>query len=376
MKNYDFLIVGAGISGAVLAERLANDGNKKVLVIDKRDHIAGNCFDYKDNNDILCHKYGPHIFHTNSSEVFNYLSKFTEWAPYVHRVMGLVDGLHIPIPFNFTSIDILFDYKTAIKIKNALIKEYEFGSRIPISKMIDHHNQYIRYISEYIYNKIFYNYTKKQWGMPPEKLNSSVLARVPVAISYDDRYFADKYQVMPKDGYTNMIKNMLNSKNIDILLSTKYEEISDDLDIKNIIYTGKIDEFYGYKFGRLEYRSIEFIEKELKIRRYQPVATVNYPNNHEFTRITEMKHFYTEKESANMTKILIEYPKGCDHKNDEPYYPVHTDDNINLYKKYLNLRDDVTFCGRLGDYKYYNMDQAVARSLHLYKRIIKIDRGG
>ena len=375
----DVIIVGSGFAGATVANILAQKG-QKVLVIDKRDHIGGNAFDYKED-DILIHKYGPHIFHTNSKEVFDYLSKFTDWYKYEHKVLGHIEDKLVPIPFNFKSIDECLPQK-ADKLKELLVSNYGEGKKVSIMELLKNENRDIRYLANYIYEHVFKYYTMKQWGMKVEELDSAVSARVPVNTSYDDRYFNDTYQYMPKEGYTSLIQKMLNSENIEIKLNTKANDV---LALKDgniyfegnkfegkVYYTGALDELFEYNLGELPYRSLDLI-LEKKNRTFQDAATENYPENDvKFTRITEYKHFL-ENEPKDVTYIHTEYPFPY-RRNGEvgnvPYYPIFTDENQELYEKYVEQAKqypNLVLLGRLAEYKYYNMDAIVLKALELVR---------
>ena len=375
----DVIVVGAGFAGATVANILANKG-LNVLVIDKRSHIGGNAFDYKEDG-ILIHKYGPHIFHTNSKEVFDYLSNFTDWYKYEHKVLGHIEDKLVPIPFNFKSIDECLPEKSE-KLKELLKKDYGEGKKVPIMDLLQNENRDIRYLANYIYEHVFKYYTMKQWDMKVEDLDSAVSARVPVNTSYDDRYFNDKYQYMPKDGYTKLIEKMLDNENIEIKLDTSANDIL-KLDDGNIYYdgnkfsglvyyTGALDELFEYKLGELPYRSLDLILERLK-GTFQSAATENYPeNNVKFTRITEYKHFM-EEEMDDITYIHTEYPFPY-RRNGEvgnvPYYPIFTEENQTLYQKYVNEAKkypNLVLLGRLAEYKYYNMDAIVLKALEITK---------
>lgn len=369
-RYYDYIVVGAGFVGAVVAERLASSG-QSVLVVDRRNHIAGNAYDYRDEYGILCHKYGPHIFHTNSLRVFKYLSRFTDWKPYQHKVLGFVDNRLVPIPFNLTSIEILFRKSEATELIDTLLAEYTLGSSIPILKMRESVIPRIKFLAEFVYERIFLGYTRKQWGLQPEQLSRSVMARVPVNISYDDRYFQDQIQCMPAQGYTKMFAKILQHENIELQLETDFCSIRRKIDCKKIIYTGAVDEFFGYELGELPYRSLEFEVTSLRQERHQPVAQVNYPGTEPFTRITEMTHLMGETRSH--TTIAVEYPIAHIRSKTIPYYPVPREDNNDLHACYIKLARaearNTLFAGRLGDYRYYNMDQAVGRGLSVFDEI-------
>ncbi len=371
MIEFDWIIVGAGLSGATLAERLATIANKRVLVVEQRDHIGGNVWDELDEHGVLIHRYGPHIFHTNSQTVWEYLSKFTKWRPYTHRVLGCVDGTLIPLPFNLTSIERLFPKTLATRLTEKLISTYGFGKRVPILQLRAAEDDDLVFLAEYVYSKIFVNYTEKQWGMTPDKLQPSVTARVPLVISYDDRYFSDTYQAMPLEGYGRMVRNMLNHKNIHVLLNTSWEQVKQCFPNSRVAFTGAIDEFFDFRHGHLPYRSLRFEFETHALNQYQTAAVINYPNDYEFTRITESKQL-TGQTTSNTT-VVREYPIPHVAGETTPYYPIPTDDNRALFERYAreaeNLKIPVEFLGRLGDYAYYNMDQAVARALTRFKNI-------
>lgn len=366
---FDYLIVGAGFAGSILAERIATQLNKKVLLVDKRNHIGGNAYDFYNEHGILVHKYGPHIFHTNSKKVVDYLSNFTEWKPYFHRVLAVVEGEKVPVPFNLNSIYKLFPKKYAEKLENELISSFGLGLKIPILKLKESSSGELKKLADYIYENVFYGYTLKQWELKPEELDASVTSRVPVYISRDNRYFQDTYQIMPKHGYIKMFERMLSHKNIKILLNTDYKEAINLVKFNKLIYTGPIDEYFDFMFGELPYRSLEFNFETYNNDFFQEVGQINYPNNNEFTRITEFK--YLTGQSSTATTIAFEYPKKYENnKNLIPYYPIPKDENNNLYRKYLKESEKLNsliFCGRLADYKYYNMDQIIARALTIFE---------
>lgn len=375
----DVIIIGAGFAGATVANVLANKG-KNVLIIDKRDHIGGNAYDYMEE-DILIHKYGPHIFHTNSKEVFDYLSNFTEWYKYEHKVLGHVDNKLVPIPFNFKSIEECLPEK-AEKLIELLKKDYGEGKKVPIMELLTNENRDIRYLANYIYEHVFKYYTMKQWDMKVEELDSAVSARVPVNTSYDDRYFNDTYQYMPKEGYTKLIEKMLDNEHIEVLLNTNvtdilkledgtiyYNNVPFDGDV---YYTGALDELFEYKHGELPYRSLDLILERLN-KTFQDAATENYPENDvKFTRITEYKHFM-ENEPKGVTYIHTEYPfpyKRNGEVGNVPYYPIIKDENQTLYETYVKEASKypkLHLIGRLAEYKYYNMDAIVLKALEMCK---------
>lgn len=375
----DVIIIGAGFAGATVANVLANKG-KNVLIIDKRDHIGGNAYDYMEE-DILIHKYGPHIFHTNSKEVFDYLSNFTEWYKYEHKVLGHVDNKLVPIPFNFKSIEECLPEK-AEKLIELLKKDYGEGKKVPIMDLLMNENRDIRYLANYIYEHVFKYYTMKQWDMKVEELDSAVSARVPVNTSYDDRYFNDTYQYMPKEGYTKLIAKMLDNEHIEVLLSTNVTDIlkledgtvyyNGEVFEGDVYYTGAIDELFEYKHGELPYRSLDLILERLN-KTFQDAATENYPENDvKFTRITEYKHFM-EVEPKGVTYIHTEYPfpyKRNGEVGNVPYYPIIKDENQALYETYVKEASKypkLHLIGRLAEYKYYNMDAIVLKALEMCK---------
>lgn len=375
----DVIIIGAGFAGATVANVLANKG-KNVLIIDKRDHIGGNAYDYMEE-DILIHKYGPHIFHTNSKEVFDYLSNYTEWYKYEHKVLGHVDNKLVPIPFNFKSIEECLPEK-AEKLIELLKKDYGEGKKVPIMELLMNENRDIRYLANYIYEHVFKYYTMKQWDMKVEELDSAVSARVPVNTSYDDRYFNDTYQYMPKEGYTKLIEKMLDNEHIEVLLDTNVTDIlkledgtvyyNGEVFEGDVYYTGAIDELFEYKHSELPYRSLDLILERLN-KTFQEAATENYPENDvKFTRITEYKHFM-EEEPKGVTYIHTEYPfpyrRNCEVGN-VPYYPIISDENQELYETYVKEASKypkLHLIGRLAEYKYYNMDAIVLKALEMCK---------
>lgn len=363
-ETYDYLIVGAGFAGSVLAERLAEDGNKKVLVCDRRPHIAGNAYDHYDEAGILVHKYGPHIFHTNSEDVFNYLSRFTAWRPYEHRVLAQVGDLRLPIPINRTTLNTLYGLDLASEAAAAL---FLAGRAEPCDPIITSKDVVISQVGPELYRTFFEGYTRKQWGLDPSELDRSVTARVPTRTNVDDRYFLDAFQAMPLDGYTRMFERMLDHRNITVVVGTDFADIRQTGLAKHTIFTGPIDEYFDHRFGRLPYRSLEFRHETHDVRRLLPVGVVNYPSEDvPYTRITEYKHLTGQVHS----KTSISYEYAC--AEGDPYYPVPRPENQALYKQYEALaraQDDVTFVGRLGTYKYYNMDQVVGQALSTYRRL-------
>lgn len=363
------LVVGAGVSGAVIAENLAQKLGEKVLLIDKKNHLAGNSYDYVDDNGITVHKYGSHIFHTNSERVWKYINNFANFNTYMHKVYAIIDGIKTTIPFNFNTLYDVFPPTLAKRLEEKLLASFEYNSKVPILKFQKSKDNDLTFLADYIYKKVFLNYTKKQWGKDPKNIDSTVTARVPVLISKDSRYFQDRFQGIPYGGYTKLINNMLNHPNIEIRLNTDYKSLNYD-NFKRVFYTGSIDEFFNYKFGMLPYRSVNFKTEELNCEYYQNNSVVNYPDNYDFTRIHEYKHFLNEKSSV--TVIAKEYSEPYQEGLNERYYPIVCDESIDLYNKYKYLAREyknVYFLGRLGDYKYYDMDKAVERALECFDKI-------
>ena len=359
---FDYLIVGAGFAGSVLAERLANVSEKKVLIVDQRDHIGGNAYDYYNKDGILIHKYGPHIFHTNSRKVFDYLSQFTTWRPYEHRVLASVDGQLVPIPINLNTINKLY----SLQLNSSEVEAFFESKAEKISRVVTSEDVVVSKVGRELYEKFFKGYTRKQWDLDPSELDASVSARVPTRTNRDDRYFTDTYQSMPAQGYARMFQKMLSHPNIKVMLNTDYKEIIDVIPYKNMIYTGPIDSYFNYCYGRLPYRSIEFRFETHDVEYFQSTGTINFPNEHPYTRITEFKYLTGQKH--HKTSIVYEYPQA----EGDPYYPIPRPENAEIYKKYQSLANAMTntyFTGRLATYKYYNMDQVVAQSLTLFEKI-------
>jgi UDP-galactopyranose mutase len=363
-KAYDYLVVGAGFAGSVIAERLASQHDAHVLVIDKRPHVAGNAYDHFDEAGVLIHQYGPHIFHTNSDDIVDYLSQFTRWRPYEHRVLAQVRGQLVPIPINRTTLNKLFD----LDLKTDEEAAQYLGSRAePVDEIRTSEDVVVSAVGRELYELFFRGYTRKQWGLDPSELDKSVTSRVPTRTNVDDRYFSDKHNIMPADGYTAMFNAMLDHPNIDVLLSTDYRDVMDEINAGHIVYTGPIDEYFGWKYGKLPYRSLRFEHKVVDREQHQPVAVVNYPDPQvPYTRITEYKHLTGQKHPK--TSITYEYPSA----EGDPYYPIPREENQALFKKYEALAlatPNVTFVGRLATYRYYNMDQVVGQALATFRRI-------
>ena len=360
---FDYLIVGAGFAGSVLAEKLSSQG-ARVLVVDKRPHIAGNAYDFYNDAGILVHRYGPHIFHTNSAKVFEYLSRFTAWRPYEHRVKTSVDGQLVPMPINVDTLNALY----GLTLNCTQVEEFLASVAEPRESIRTSEDVVISRVGRELYTKFFRNYTRKQWDLDPSELDASVTARVPIRATRDDRYFTDQYQAMPLHGYTRMFERMLAHPNISILLNTDYEDIRDEISFRELIFTGPIDEYFEYCYGKLPYRSLRFEHQTHDREQFQCAAVINYPNEHAYTRVTEFKYL-TGQEHAK-TSIVYEYPTS----EGDPYYPVPQPQNAALYAQYKALGDalpGVHFAGRLGTYKYYNMDQVVAQALALAAKLIE-----
>jgi UDP-galactopyranose mutase len=359
---FDYLVVGAGFAGAVVSETMARCFGKKVLVVDRRSHIGGNAYDHYNDDSVLVHRYGPHIFHTNSEQVFQYLSQFTSWRSYEHRVLASVDGKLVPIPINLDTVNLLYGLNlTSEQLELFFAARAENRASIRTSEDV-----VVSKVGRDLYEKLFRNYTRKQWGKDPSELDAQVTARIPVRTNRDDRYFTDRFQVMPKHGYTRMFENMLDHPNITIALGVDYRDIVSETQFQELIYSGPIDEFFGFRFGELPYRSLRFQHETLTTEYLQPVAVINYPNDHAYTRVTEFKHLTGQVNRR--TSVVYEYPAS----EGDPYYPVPTPENGALYKRYAELASltkRVHFVGRLGTYRYYNMDQVVAQALTLCKQL-------
>ncbi|WP_345993151.1 UDP-galactopyranose mutase [Sulfurimonas sp. HSL-1716] len=375
---YDVIIVGAGFAGSVLAHKLATRQNKKVLIIDKRPHIGGNCFDSIDEHGILIHNYGPHLFHTDSQKVWTFLSQFTSWHNYHHKVEGFIDGHYVPIPFNLNTLHKLFPRFMAESIEKNLVETYGYGKKVTILELQKTADKDLRFIADFIYEKIFLHYSAKQWGKKIEELDPAVSARVPVAISKDDRYFHDPFQAMPQEGYAKLFENMLSHENIEIRLNTEFKDIlriegenfifEDRLLEGEVVFTGMIDELFDFRFGTLPYRSIELVFENHETDSFQNATTTNYPNDYDYTRITEFKKMYDAKHES--TTIAKEYPQEFVYGKNTPYYPIFTDENqkrYEEYKKYAQSFKNLTLVGRLAEYKYYDMDDIVLRALEVFE---------
>ncbi len=378
---FDYIIIGAGFAGSVLAERLASR-QKRILVIDKRRHIGGNCYDCFDTQGVLIHQYGPHLFHTDDKVVFDYLGQFTEWRNYQHHVLAFIDGQHIPAPFNLNAIDQLFPHVLAQSLTAKLLATYGYGKKVPILELRHQNDADLKFLADFIYDKLFVNYTAKQWGLKPEEISPEVTGRVPVHVSHDNRYFQDRYQAVPKYGYTKIFENLLKSPSISLLLNTEFKSVM-DFDQESgaltllgspfkgeLIYTGMIDELFDYRFGELPYRSLRFDFEHHLMEQFQTVTTVNYPNDYDYTRITEFKHISGQKITG--TTVVKEFPQDFDRLDagkDIPYYPIFTDTNAQKYDQYKVHAEQfkhITLVGRLAENRYYDMDDMVARALQVF----------
>lgn len=376
---FDVVIVGAGMAGAVLAERFATSG-KKVLLIERRRHVAGNCYDEVDANGIIVHKYGPHLFHTDSAQVWEYLSRFTEWHLYFHRVEAVIDGKPAPLPFNFNTLHKVFPKSLADKLEATLLENFEYGKKIPILELKKSDNPDLQFLADFVYEKIFLHYSEKQWGTSPDKISGAVTARVPVSISRNDNYFPDQFQAMPKLGYSKLVQNMLAHKNIKLLLNTDFHEV---MELRGeeiylfrkkfkgrLIYTGQLDELFKKKFGELPYRSLDMHFESVDKEFFQSAPVVNYPNNYDFTRITEFKQIHPAQ--VPRTTILKEFPQDYVAGKNEPYYPIFTDEARAAYEKYsaeLAKFKNITAVGRLAEYRYYDIDDVVKRALDIFNKL-------
>lgn len=359
---FDWLIVGAGYAGSVIAQQIATERDEQVLLIDRRPHIGGNAYDRYDGAGILFHQYGPHIFHTNSKMIFDYLSQFTAWRPYEHRVLARVDDMLLPIPINLDTVNRLYN----LNLTSEELEGWFASQAEPVEEIRTSEDVVVSKVGRDLYQKFFEGYTKKQWGVYPSELDKSVTSRVPTRTNRDDRYFGDEYQFMPAGGYTRMFEKMVSHPNIKIMLQTDYAEIKNKIPHRRTVYTGPVDEFFGFRLGKLPYRSLRFDHVTLDEEWHQPVAVVNYPQTEQYTRVTEYKHLTGQVHPR--TTITYEYPSD----KGDPYYPVPRAENQALYKKYEALAlgtRDVWFVGRLATYRYYNMDQVVGQALSTFRRI-------
>jgi UDP-galactopyranose mutase len=365
LPRVDFLVVGAGFAGAVCAERLAAAG-KRVLVVDRRPHVGGNAHDELDAAGIRVHRYGPHIFHTNSEQVFDYLSRFTAWWPYEHRVLASVDGRLLPIPINLDTINAVY----GLALEESDVEPFLVALAEPVDRVRTSEDVVVSRVGRKLYETFFRGYTRKQWGLDPSELDASVAARIPVRTNRDDRYFTDRFQAMPLAGYTAMFDAMLSHPNITVRTATDWRSIDGVVPYGQIIYTGPVDEFFAHRFDPLPYRSLEFEFETIDTVRVQPVGTVNYPNEHAYTRQTEFKHLTGQTHA--WTTVVREYPRA----DGDPYYPIPRPETKEQYERYRQLADTtvgVHFVGRLATYKYYNMDQVVAQALTVAGRLVAAD---
>jgi UDP-galactopyranose mutase len=366
---YDFLIVGAGFAGSTLAERIATQLGKKVLLVDKRMHIGGNAYDCYDDSGILIHKYGPHIFHTNSRQVFDYLGQFTKWRQYQHRVLACVDGQLVPIPINLDTINKLYGMNlSSLDVDKFFESMAEKREQIRTSEDV-----VVSKVGRELYEKFFRGYTRKQWGLDPSELDASVTARVPTRNNRDARYFTDSYQAMPLHGFTRMFENMLAHENITIMLNTDYRDIIEHIPYRCMTYTGPVDEYFDFRYGKLPYRSLKFQFETHDTETYQQAPVINYPNDFAYTRVTEFKYLTGQKHQK--TSIVYEFSQA----EGDPYYPIPRPENAELYKQYHELaaaERNVYFCGRLATYRYYNMDQVVAQALTLFNKVAEAEKEG
>jgi UDP-galactopyranose mutase len=367
--SYDLLVVGAGYAGSVIAERFASQCGSRVLVVDRRDHIAGNAYDYRDGHGVLVHRYGPHIFHTNARHIVDYLDQFTEWRPYEHRVLAKVGSQLLPMPINRDTVNRLYglDLRTEADVEAFYAKKAE-----PVKQVRTSEDAVVAKVGRDLYEKFFRSYTRKQWERDPSELHASVCARIPLRTNTDDRYFTDDHQAMPADGYTAMFERILDHPTIDVSLQTDYENVRDEVEYGHLVYTGPIDKFFGYRFGALPYRSLEW-----ELKNYptpdgglvQPSGSINFPSEDvPYTRTTEFRHLSGQSPHDSST-VAVEFPRT----EGDPYYPIPRDDTRALYRKYEVLgqeRDDVTFVGRLARYQYLNMDQVVGQALSTFERML------
>ncbi len=365
---YDWLIVGAGFAGSVMAERIASQRGERVMVVDQRPHIGGNAYDRRDDAGVLIHEYGPHIFHTNSAMIVDYLSQFTKWRPYEHRVLAKVDGTLVPIPINRTTINRLY----GLDLTEADVPTFLAERRIDIPDIKTSEDVVLSTVGRELYEKFFRGYTRKQWGLDPSQLDKSVTARIPTRVNDDDRYFTDSFQLMPAEGYTRMFERMLDHPNIDLRLGTSFAAVQSKVKYKRLIFTGPIDEYFGHCFGKLPYRSLRFVHQTIDAEHVQPVATINYPQTEDFTRVTEFKHLTGQRHRR--TSVVYEYPSATG----DPYYPIPREENFELYRKYDALAQKlrhVWFVGRLANYRYFNMDQVVGQALATFARLPVVTTG-
>ncbi len=360
--TYDYLVVGAGFAGSTLAERLASECDAQVLVVDARDHVGGNAYDPLDPSGVRVHRYGPHIFHTSSARVVHYLSRFTAWRPYEHRVLASVGGRKVPMPICAGTLSALY----GLDLDEAQMERFFEDRRERVTAIRNSEDAIVARVGRELFELLFENYTRKQWGVAASELDASVCGRIPVRTNADDRYFSDRFQAMPRDGYEAMFRRMLAHPNIEVALGERFEKVADRVRFDHLVYTGPVDAYFGYCFGALPYRSLEFEFETLPVERHQPVAVVNYPGSEPFTRVTEFKHVTGQRHP--LTTIAREYPRA----SGDPYYPIPRPENRALYAKYATkaaAEANVTFAGRLAEYRYYNMDQVVASALATFEEL-------
>ncbi len=364
----DRVVVGAGFAGTVLAERLASGLGERVLLVDRRPHIAGNAYDERDAAGILVHRYGPHIFHTNAQRVVDYLSRFTAWRPYQHRVLARVRGRLVPIPINLDTVNRLFE----LSLRGEELEEWFAQRAEAVPQVQTSEDAVVARVGRELYELFFRGYTRKQWALDPSELDASVTARVPTRSDTDDRYFTDRFQAMPLHGYTKMFERMLAHPRIEVRTGVDFADVRERLDHGQLVYTGPIDEYFDHRFGRLPYRSLRFEFERVERPLVQRVGTVNYPDEGvPFTRISEFKHLTGQ--TGPVTTLVREYPTA----DGDPYYPIPRPENAELYQRYQALATataGVTFVGRLATYKYYNMDQVVGQALTTFRRLAEPHR--
>lgn len=383
-KKYDAIIIGAGFAGAVVANRFA-DAGKSVLIIEKRSHIGGNAYDLLDDAGVLIHQYGPHIFHTNSKEVFDFVSQFTDWLPYQHKVVANLKDKEIPVPFNLNSLYLVYDSEKAERIEKKLVDTYGMEKKVTILDLKKNEDPELKELSQFVYDNVFVYYTMKQWDKSPEEIDPNTTARVPVFISRDDRYFQDTYQGMPKEGYTKIFENMLNNENISVMLNTDAKdkiEFAEDYILfegerfdGQLIFTGALDNLFDCCYGRLPYRTLDFDFETFDKDYVQSHGTVNYTISEKYTRITEFKHM-TGQVLAGKTTTCKEYSKAYSGaENETPYYAIINDENNSLYEKYkekCSKYENMHLLGRLAEYKYYNMDAIIEKALELSQKLLGV----
>jgi UDP-galactopyranose mutase len=372
-RKFDWIVVGSGFAGSVTANILAEKMKQRVLVVEERDHIGGNAYDYTNSEGILIHKYGPHLFHTQSEKIWNYINKFSEWYEYRHKVIAKFDNFELPLPVNFNSIEILFGNNAETIIQN-LLDSFDVESHIPIMKLLESENNTIKSFAEIVFEKIFKSYSEKQWGMDSKSISKSVLSRVPIQLDRNNNHFRDDFQFLPKNGYTELFNNLTNHPLIQIELNTRFE-INVHSYSKGIIYTGSLDSLNKHQYGTLPYRSLEFEIENLPMTSFQNAAQVNYTDKTPFTRIIEYRKLYPTKNVGKSTTIVREFPKTFSPKENIPFYPIDLPENQQLHDRYILLTKrnfpKLVPLGRLANYKYFNMDQVIAKALQSANEISK-----